>query len=72
MTQADIAACNDLFRFRGEQSQKLNFTMDGLHAASQALERIDNTMRRLQHTPAAESSTASPSSTFLPVAKLRP
>ena len=35
--------------------QKLNFTMDGLHAASQALERIDNTMRRLEHTPAAES-----------------
>ena len=34
--------------------QKLNFTMDGLHAASQALERIDNTMRRLQHTPAAD------------------
>jgi cysteinyl-tRNA synthetase len=34
--------------------QKLNFTMDGLHAASQALDRIDNTMRRLQHTPAAD------------------
>ena len=34
--------------------QKLNFTMDGLHAASQALERIDNTLRRLQHTPAAD------------------
>jgi cysteinyl-tRNA synthetase len=34
--------------------QKLNFTMDGLHAASQALERIENTMRRLQHTPAAD------------------
>jgi len=27
MAQADIAACNDLFRFRGEQSQKLNFTL---------------------------------------------
>jgi len=36
--------------------QKLNFTMDGLHAASQALERIDNTLRRLQHTPPADGS----------------
>jgi cysteinyl-tRNA synthetase len=34
--------------------QKLNFTMDGLHAAEQALERISNTLRRLEHTPAAE------------------
>jgi len=34
--------------------QKLNFTMDGLHAASQALERIDNTLRRMQHTPTAD------------------
>jgi cysteinyl-tRNA synthetase len=34
--------------------QKLNFTMNGLHAASQALERIDNTLRRMQHTPAAD------------------
>jgi cysteinyl-tRNA synthetase len=33
--------------------QKLNFTFDGLHAASQALERIANTRRRLQHTPPA-------------------
>jgi cysteinyl-tRNA synthetase len=34
--------------------QKLNFTMDGLHAAEQAIERISNTLRRLEHTPAAE------------------
>jgi len=34
--------------------QKLNFTMDGLHAAAQAIERIDNTLRRLAHTPAAD------------------
>jgi cysteinyl-tRNA synthetase len=34
--------------------QKLNFTMDGLHAAEQAIDRIDNTLRRLEHTPAAE------------------
>ena len=34
--------------------QKLNFTMDGLHAAAQAIERIANTVRRLEHTPAAE------------------
>jgi cysteinyl-tRNA synthetase len=34
--------------------QKLNFTMDGLHAAEQAMERIGNTLRRLEHTPAAE------------------
>jgi len=33
--------------------QKLNFTFDGLHAASQALERISNTLRRLRNTPAA-------------------
>jgi cysteinyl-tRNA synthetase len=33
--------------------QKLNFTMDGLHAAEQAMERIDNTLRRLEHTPLA-------------------
>ncbi len=31
--------------------QKLNFTFDGLHAAEQALERISNTLRRLEHTP---------------------
>jgi cysteinyl-tRNA synthetase len=36
--------------------QKLNFTFDGLHAAEQAIERIGNTLRRLEHTPAAEGS----------------
>jgi cysteinyl-tRNA synthetase len=36
--------------------QKLNFTMDGLHAASQAVDRIGNTLRRLEHTPAADGS----------------
>jgi cysteinyl-tRNA synthetase len=34
--------------------QKLNFTMDGLHAAEQAIDRIRNTLRRLEHTPVAE------------------
>ena len=34
--------------------QKLNFTMDGLHAAEQAIERICNTLRRLEHTPVSE------------------
>jgi cysteinyl-tRNA synthetase len=34
--------------------QKLNFTMDGLHAAEQAIERIGNTLRRLDHTPPDE------------------
>jgi cysteinyl-tRNA synthetase len=33
--------------------QKLNFTFDGLHAAVQGVERIDNTLRRLHHTPPA-------------------
>jgi len=33
--------------------QKLNFTFDGLHAATQALERIANTLRRLENTPPA-------------------
>lgn len=33
--------------------QKLNFTFDGLHAAGQALERIANTLRRLDNTPPA-------------------
>jgi cysteinyl-tRNA synthetase len=33
--------------------QKLNFTMDGLHAAQQAVERIANTLRRLDNTPPA-------------------
>jgi cysteinyl-tRNA synthetase len=34
--------------------QKLNFTFDGLHAATQAVERIANTLRRLEHTPVAD------------------
>ena len=34
--------------------QKLNFTFDGLHAAEQAIERIVNTLRRLDHSPAPE------------------
>jgi cysteinyl-tRNA synthetase len=38
--------------------QKLNFTFDGLHAAEQAIERIGNTLRRLEHTPAAGGSGA--------------
>jgi len=33
--------------------QKLNFTFDGLHAAGQAVERIANTLRRLEHAPEA-------------------
>ena len=33
--------------------QKLNFTFDGLHAAGAAVERIANTLRRLEHAPAA-------------------
>lgn len=31
--------------------QKLNFTFDGLHAATAAVERFTNTRRRLAHTP---------------------
>jgi cysteinyl-tRNA synthetase len=31
--------------------QKLNFTEDGLHAAQQAIDRIENTLRRLDNTP---------------------
>ena len=38
--------------------QKLNFTFDGLHAAGQALERIANTLRRLEHSPAAAGAGA--------------
>ncbi|HOC41953.1 MAG TPA: cysteine--tRNA ligase [Thermoanaerobaculales bacterium] len=38
--------------------QKLNFTFDGLHAAGQALERVANTLRRLEHSPAAASAGA--------------
>ncbi len=34
--------------------QRLNFTFDGLHAAEQAIDRIANTLRRLENTPAAE------------------
>jgi cysteinyl-tRNA synthetase len=34
--------------------QKLNFTFDGLHAAEQAIDRIANTLRRLDHTPGAK------------------
>ena len=36
--------------------QKLNFTMDGLHAAAQAVDRIGNTLRRLDHIPPADGS----------------
>jgi len=35
--------------------QKLNFTLDGLHAAAQAIDRITNTLRRLANTPPADS-----------------
>jgi cysteinyl-tRNA synthetase len=38
--------------------QKLNFTFDGLHAAQAAIERIENTLRRLAHTPAATGARA--------------
>jgi len=38
--------------------QKLNFTFDGLHAATQALERIANTLRRLAHSPASAGAGA--------------
>jgi len=31
--------------------QRLNFTFDGLHAAEQAIDRITNTLRRLENTP---------------------
>jgi len=33
--------------------QKLNFTFDSLHGATQAVERVGNTLRRLRHSPAA-------------------
>jgi cysteinyl-tRNA synthetase len=33
--------------------QKLNFTFDGLAGAESVMRRIDNTLRRLQHTPPA-------------------
>jgi cysteinyl-tRNA synthetase len=35
--------------------QKLNFTFDGLHAATQATDRIANTLRRLDHTPPTQA-----------------
>ena len=38
--------------------QKLNFTHDGLHAAASAVERIGNTLRRLQSTPAVDGAGA--------------
>jgi cysteinyl-tRNA synthetase len=38
--------------------QKLNFTFDGLHAATQALERIANTLRRLAHSPSSAGAGA--------------
>jgi len=34
--------------------QRLNFTFDGLHAASQAVDRIANTLRRLENTPSSD------------------
>lgn len=34
--------------------QRLNFTFDGLYAASQAIERIANTIRRLDNTPTTD------------------
>jgi cysteinyl-tRNA synthetase len=34
--------------------QRLNFTFDSLHAAAQATDRIANTLRRLEHSPAAQ------------------
>ncbi len=33
--------------------QKLNFTFDGLHAAAQAVDRLANTLRRLENAPPA-------------------
>ena len=33
--------------------QRLNFTFDGLHTAEQAIDRITNTLRRLENTPPA-------------------
>ncbi|MCP4896492.1 MAG: cysteine--tRNA ligase [bacterium] len=34
--------------------QKLNFTFDGLHAAAQAVERLTNLRRRLDHNPTVD------------------
>jgi len=34
--------------------QRLNFTFDGLHAAEQAIDRITNTIRRLDNTPISD------------------
>ncbi len=41
--------------------QKLNFTFDGLHAARQAVDRIANTLRRLDHVPVADGDGHLPS-----------
>jgi cysteinyl-tRNA synthetase len=38
--------------------QKLHFSLDGLHAASQAVERIANTLRRIEHSPPADGDGA--------------
>ncbi len=43
--------------------QKLNFTFDGLHAASQAVERLGNTLRRLAHAPDASGEGGLPAET---------
>jgi cysteinyl-tRNA synthetase len=43
--------------------QKLHFSLDGLHAASQAVERIGNTLRRLEHAPPADGDGALPPAT---------
>jgi cysteinyl-tRNA synthetase len=40
--------------------QRLNFTFDGLHAAEQAIDRIANTLRRLDNTPIADSAGSLP------------
>lgn len=42
--------------------QKLNFTFDGLAGAEAVIRRIDNTLRRLAHTPAATGEGALPAS----------
>ena len=38
--------------------QRLNFTFAGLHAAEQALDRIANTLRRLENTPPVDGADA--------------
>ena len=42
--------------------QKLNFTLEGLHGAEAAVERISNTLRRLAHAPAPAGEGALPAS----------